>query len=149
LSPTETRGLQLLGPGGASAETGEHARDALVPLGTGSMRRVVEDLAGTGRNVIFDLPPLSAEETVLEAAAAIGSLVLVARSGHTRRDDLKQLAAMLRERNIEIRVVLLTDVPADLLAGRPAFEEAGKRWSRRMTPSTRDESLEPVVRVDG
>jgi Mrp family chromosome partitioning ATPase len=145
LSATETRGLHLLGPGGLPGEAGKRVDDALVALGSGPMRRIVEDLGRTGRNVVFDLPPLSAQETVLEAAATIGNLVLVARSGQTRRDDLKEITAMLRERDIEVRLILLTDVPSDLLSGRPAFAEPRKRWSRRPAEQQSKEPAEPVL----
>jgi uncharacterized protein involved in exopolysaccharide biosynthesis/Mrp family chromosome partitioning ATPase len=138
LSATETRGLHFLGPGTAPKPE-DAGNEALMALGGRQMRAIVRSLEQTGRRILYDLPPLAAQETVVEAAAAVGNLVIVVRSGHTRRDELKEIAEMLREREIAVRAVLLTDVPAETLSGKPVFGK--ERPNRR----ERAESIEPTL----
>lgn len=145
LTATETRGLHLLGPGTPPKQE-DAGSEALMALGGRQMRSIVKSLEQTGWRVLYDLPPLTAQETVVEAATAIGNLVIVARSGQTRRDELKEISAMLREREVEVPVVLLTDVPADLLSGRRVFEEDRRR--RRKKAQEGPESMEPRLETN-
>jgi Mrp family chromosome partitioning ATPase len=142
LSATETRGLHLLGPGTPPKQE-DAGGEALMALGGRQMRSVVKSLKQTGRHVLYDLPPLTAQETVVEAATAVGNLMIVVRSGQTRRDELKEISEMLREREIDVRVVLLTDVPAEVLSGKPVFEH--QRPKRRGRANGRAESIEPTL----
>ena len=94
---------------------------APVILGHSRFAGVVEELLRPGRNLLFDLPPLINDEIALEAAATVGSLLLVVRSGQTRRSELRDTAQTLSERGIPIRAVILTDIPKKLLRGKPPF----------------------------
>jgi receptor protein-tyrosine kinase len=143
LSATETRGLHLLGPGSLPQEEKDSSDEAIVSLGSRQMRAVVKSLENTGRRILYDLPPLAAQETVVEAAGAIGNLVIVARSGHTRRDELKEVSEMLRARDIDVRVLLLTDVPVDILSGKPVFESDRKK--HRKFAKEKTEPIEPTL----
>jgi Mrp family chromosome partitioning ATPase len=143
LVPTETRGLHLIGPGPLPAEGDGYGDGSLIALGSRQMRAIVRNLEQTGRRILYDLPPLTAQETVVEAAAAIGNIVIVARSGQTRRVELKEITEMLREREVDVHVVLLTDVPADFLSGKPVFTTDRKK--RRKGVKERPESMEPTL----
>jgi tyrosine-protein kinase Etk/Wzc len=146
LTETESRGLQIIGPGNPPPQQEGAADEALVGLGTRQMRKMVANLEKSGRHVLFDLPPLATEETSVEAAATIGNLLLVVRSGQTPRSELRETAQMLRDRGIHLRAVLLTDVPDDLLSGKPAFKPrppaTWMRWGffrrAKTTEPTRD-----------
>lgn len=106
----------------------------LVGLGSRQFRAICHTLRQTGRNIVYDLPPLGAQETVLEAAAGLGNLLLVARSGHTTRQQLRAAVDAVEERGARVHGVLVTDVPCELLEGRPLFppeQKARHRWFRR------------------
>ena len=143
LVPTETRGLHLIGPGSLPEEGDGHGDGSLIALGSRQMRAIVRSLEQTGRRILYDLPPLTAQETVVEAAAAIRNIVIVARSGQTGRDELKEITEMLREREVDVHVVLLVDVPADVLSGKPVFKTNRKK--RRKGVKERPESMEPTL----
>jgi Mrp family chromosome partitioning ATPase len=101
-------GLLATGP----CETNE----GLQLLGSRGFADLVRRLDRQGLHVVYDLPPLSTLESVTEAASAIGNVILVARSGQTRRQDLKQAALRLRAREVEIRAVAVVEVPEGLAA---------------------------------
>jgi len=108
----------------------------LSQLGSRQFRSVLETLRQSGRHLVYDLPPIGTHETVLEAAASLGNLVLVARSGQTTRVQLREAAQLLEDRGAKVWGILVTDVRADLLEGAPLFPPHGKhrkepRWSRR------------------
>ena len=145
LSATDTRGLDMLGPGMPPAGLGAASTDSLLALGTGRMRALVADLERSGRRVLFDLPPLAAQETVVEAAAEIGNLLLVVRSGRTRRSELRQTAEMLQERGASLRGVLVTDVPVELLSSKPLFDRTPPKSGRQKRTQEPQEHLEPTL----
>lgn len=124
LHDTPMPNLRVIGPGTTSDDTG------LLLLGRREMRTLAAQLGRDDLHVIYDLPPLDCAETVIEAAAAIGNLMLVVRSAHTKRAALKDLTAALTDRGIEIRVVIVTEIPDELLSGKPTFPP-------RLTPRQR------------
>ena len=106
----------------------------LVGLGSRQFRAIIDTLRQTGRHIVYDLPPLDAQETVLEAAANLGNLLLVARSGRTTRQQLREAVKALEERGAKVQGILVTDVPFELLDGRPLFPpepKARRHWFRR------------------
>lgn len=141
LAATETPGVHLLGPGVLPTAAADATSPALMALGTGQMRALIAELAQARHAVLFDLPPLDAQETVTEVALAISNVMLVVRSGQTRRTDLREFGEMLKDRGIKVRAVVLTDVPAEMLSSKPAFRTPATRQRRskaavRGTPST-------------
>jgi non-specific protein-tyrosine kinase len=101
-----------------------HNDNGLLLLGSRGFKDLAQHFDRERMHVLYDLPPLQAMESVGEAAAAVGNVMLVARSGHTRRSDLKQVTATLKAREIEIRAVVVTAIPQDLLSNKPAFASA-------------------------
>lgn len=111
----------------------------LARLGTRQFRAILDSLQQTGRHLVYDLPPIGAQETVLEAAAALGNLLLVARSGRTTRTQLREAVERLEERGAKVQAILVTDVPVELLEDRPLFyrqpqTKARRHWFRRSAP---------------
>jgi len=93
----------------------------VVRLGSRRFRAALEALRRSGRNLVYDLPPILAHETVLEAASSLGNVILVARSGQTTRVQLREAVQLLEERGAKVRGILVSDVPADSLEGAPQF----------------------------
>ncbi len=111
----------------------------LARLGSRQFRAVLDALNRSGRNLVYDLPPVGALETVLEAAVSLGNLIVVARSGRTTRGRLRATVELLEERGARVRGILVTDVPIDLLEGEPLFPSEPKpmfwtRWLSRSKP---------------
>ena len=90
-------------------------------LGSRQFRAILDTLRQSGRHLVYDLPPIGSQETVLEAAGSLGNVVLVARSGQTSRGQLRDTAQLLEDRGTKVRGILVTDVPTDLLEGNPLF----------------------------
>lgn len=81
-------------------------------------RKDLLSLTGSSRTDhyrIYDLPPLQGLEPAIELASQIGRVIVVTRSGHTRRDDLKQCIEQLDKRGIEVIASVILDVTADRL----------------------------------
>ncbi|WP_295582943.1 tyrosine-protein kinase domain-containing protein [uncultured Lamprocystis sp.] len=111
----------------------------LAGLGSRQFIAILDTLRQTGRNVVYDLPALGDQEVALEAAASLGSLLLVARSGQTTRKQLREAVGRLEERGAKVLGILVTDVPYELLDGKPLFHPEPKqpvwlRWARRFRP---------------
>lgn len=124
----------------------------LAGLGTRQFGAIFDTLRQTQRHLIYDLPPLDTQETVLEAAAALGSLLLVARSGRTTRQELRESVERLEERGAKVLGILVTDVPFELLDGRPLFrpepqKKTRLRWLRRSKPHAPHPQPEPESHV--
>lgn len=137
LAETTTPGLRLV-------EAGEPlpADDqGLLALGRRQFTTLANRLGRPGRQVLFDLPPLAAQETVLEAAAAIGNALLVVRSGRGRRADITEMVDTLAARGVNLRALVLTEVPPDLLSGKPLFEPPAK--SRKKSARGRLKPAQP------
>ena len=115
---------------------------SLAGLGSRQFRALQDTLRQTGRHLVYDLPPLGLQETVLEAAASLGNLLLVARSGQTTRHQLRNAAELIEARGAKVRGIMVTDVPVDLLEGAPLFhtkskqtkKKARRRWFSRSEP---------------
>jgi uncharacterized protein involved in exopolysaccharide biosynthesis/Mrp family chromosome partitioning ATPase len=115
-------------------EAEQPADPDLVGLGSRQFRTICDTLQQTGCHIIYDLPPLGAQETVLEAAAGLVNLLLVVRSGHSTRQQLREAVDSLEERGAKVHGVLVTDVPFELLDGKPLFPHEPKprrRWFRQ------------------
>lgn len=117
IHPSASPWLRLL-PLGTTQPEGE---ENLAALGSRPFASLVAALGPSAGHLIYDLPPLSTQETVLEAAALIGNALLVARSGQSRRTELKEAIESLRARGVEIRALAITDVPPGYLSGKPPF----------------------------
>ena len=121
LMKTDLEKLHCLGPGHAVSK-----QPASLVLGGKRMMKFISALRRFRGRVIYDLPALQGHETALEAAAAIGNVVLVLRSGWSRRADTRQLVALLQQRHINILGTLVIDVPEHYLEhNRPAAQHAG------------------------
>ena len=68
-----------------------------------------------GRYTIVDLPPLDGLEVTLELAGQLDNVLLVVRSGTTRRDDLKRTMAQFNKRGINCVATVVLDVPDERL----------------------------------
>ena len=130
LQKTDLDKLHCLGPG-------QPAKDQSIPLVLGG-RRMAKFIDGLRRfhgRVVYDLPALQGHETALEAAAAVGNVVLVLRSGWSRRAETRQLVELLNKRHINILGTLVIDVPGHYLeqkqsAGRQR-NAGGKKTEER------------------
>ncbi len=137
---TATPGLRLLEAGDPLPAEDQ----GLLALGRRQFASLAMGLAGPDRQILFDLPPLSAQETVLEAAAAIGNALLVVRSGQSRRTDINQIVDTLASRGVNLRAVVLTEIPSELMSIKPTFETSPKdgksrlRW--RFKPTQTDQA---------
>ena len=121
-------------PAGAEAGTSPtgQCRDRDLPqLGSRRFRAVLDTLRQSGRHLVYDLPPLESHESVLEAAADLGNVMLVARSGQTTRGQLREAAHLVEDRGAKVCGILVTDVRSDELDGVPLFPALDKRWDWR------------------
>jgi non-specific protein-tyrosine kinase len=64
------------------------------------LRRAVDELHRSADVVILDSPPLTEVAEALELAAAVDSVIVAVRLGHTRRDQLADLREMLVRRGV-------------------------------------------------
>jgi uncharacterized protein involved in exopolysaccharide biosynthesis len=129
--PTTNPYARLLSAGDYQDDRG------LLLLGSRGFKDLARRFKREGLHVLYDLPPVTAMESVIEAAAAVGNVLLVARSGHTRRADLKATTESLAARDIAVRAILVTGVPERLLAGKPIFRTAPPPKPRRDRKKTR------------
>jgi Mrp family chromosome partitioning ATPase len=123
--PTTNPYVRLMSAGDYDDDRG------LLLLGSRGFRDLARRFAREGQHVLYDLPPVYAMESVIEAAATIGNVLLVVRSGHTRRADLKVATQALTAREITIRAVLVTGIPDRLIAGKRTFQPAPKPKKER------------------
>ena len=96
------------------------------------MAKLITKLRQFRGHIVYDLPALQGHEMALEAAATIGNVVLVLRSGWSNRADTRQLVELLQKRHINILGTLVVDVPEHYLehnrpvaphTGNPAYED--------------------------
>ena len=106
LMKTDLEKLHCLGPGRATSK-----QPLSLVLGGKRMLKLIAGLRRFRGRVIYDLPALQGHETALEAAAAIGNVVLVLRSGWSRRAETRQLVELLQRRHINILGTWVIDVP--------------------------------------
>ena len=123
----------------------------LVRLGSRQFRTILDALRQSGRHLVFDLPPVSTHETVLEAAACLGNIVLVAHSGKTTRAELREVAQLLENRGAKICAILVTGVPDDSLEGASLFPTDRKRrkrwWWFRRSPSAAVSNADTIAPI--
>ena len=120
LMQTDLEKLHCLGPGQPVSK-----QPASLVLGGKRMMNFISALRRFRGRVIYDLPALQGHETALEAASAIGNVVLVLRSGWSRRADTRQLVALLQQRHINILGTLVIDLPDHYLEhNRPGLQRA-------------------------
>jgi uncharacterized protein involved in exopolysaccharide biosynthesis/Mrp family chromosome partitioning ATPase len=121
LMKTDIDTLHCLGPGRPVPE-----QSAPLVLGGKRMAKFIDTLRRFRGHVVYDLPALQGHETALEAAAAIGNVVLVMRSDWSLRADTRQLVELLQKRHINILGTLVIDVPDHYLEhNRPAQQHVG------------------------
>jgi uncharacterized protein involved in exopolysaccharide biosynthesis/MinD-like ATPase involved in chromosome partitioning or flagellar assembly len=121
LMKTDIDKLHCVGPGRPTSK-----QPASLLLGGKRMAKLITALRRFRGHVVYDLPALHGHETALEAAAAIGNVVLVLRSGWSRRADTRQLVELLQKRHINILGTLVIDVPEHYLEHtRPVAQHAG------------------------
>jgi succinoglycan biosynthesis transport protein ExoP len=113
LRKTDLQRLHCIGPGAATP-----GQAIPLLLGGKRMAQFIETLRGFRGRVIYDLPALNSHETALEAAAEVGNVVLVLRSGWSRRSEIRQLVELLQKRRINILGTLVVDVPDHYLEQR-------------------------------
>lgn len=124
-----------------------HNDNGLLLLGSKGFKDLAQKFDRERMHVLYDLPPFQAMESVAEAAAAVGNVMLVVRSGHTRRSDLKQISETLKAREIEIRAVIVTMIPRELLTKKPAFEQSAQepRFRRKRRDGGADDERGRIV----
>jgi len=120
LLKTDLNKLHCLVPGRSVA-------DQPVPLVLGGKRmtKFINTMRQFRGRVVYDLPALQGHETALEAAAAIGNVVLVLRSGWSRRAESRRLVGLLQKRHVNILGTLVVDVPDHYLEHRSPVARQG------------------------
>lgn len=74
-----------------------------------------------GRFTIVDLPPLEDLEVTFEMASQLDNVLLVVRSGETRRDELKKAVTQLDKRGVKCAATIVIDVPQERLESAKLF----------------------------
>ena len=92
----------------------------LLALGATDLSKFLKPFWG-GRYTIVDLPPLDGLEVTLELAGQLDNVLLVVRSGTTRRDDLKRTVAQFNKRGINCVATIVLDVPDERLESARLF----------------------------
>ena len=80
-------------------------------LGSKSMQRLIERLEHEVDIVIFQTPPVTVAVDASVLAAQTDGLLLVVRTGHTRRDRVDQAKELLERFQVNILGAILTDAP--------------------------------------
>jgi capsular exopolysaccharide synthesis family protein len=79
-------------------------------LGSRRMEAVIEQLLGEADMVLFDTPPINAVTDAAVLATKVDGVLLVFRSGNTRRERAREARRLLEKVNAHIVGVVLTDV---------------------------------------
>jgi len=82
-------------------------------LGQPEAAQAVTALGSRGRRVIVDLPPAVEDEGAFELACSVGTVVIVARQGHSSRAQLNALAKRFESRGVRIAGAVVLDVPPE------------------------------------
>lgn len=82
-------------------------------LGSRRMTEVIEQLLREADLVLFDTPPINAVTDAAVLATKVDGVLLVFRSGNTRRDRAREARQLLEKVNANIVGVVLTDVRAE------------------------------------
>ncbi|MGB0712858.1 MAG: GumC family protein [Gammaproteobacteria bacterium] len=144
LRATETRGARLIPTGrdGAPASGDLHA------LGGRSMADLIDRLKSFPGHVIYDLPPLDAQQTVVEAVRRIGNALMVVRSGQSAKPGIRTLITRLKELGVQVRVGIITDVPYELTQEAPVYDrpvKAKKDKKKKKKKPSEGERQEPKL----
>lgn len=106
LQPTAVPGLMLLTSGPLPPRPADI-------LGSRRMEQVIEMLKERADIVLFDTPPVNAVTDAAVLATKVDGVLLVFRSGVTRRDHARDARKLLEKVNAHIVGVVLTDVHPD------------------------------------
>lgn len=82
-------------------------------LGSRRMAAIIERLLQEADVVLFDTPPINAVTDAAVLATKVDGVLLVFRSGSTRRDGARDARRLLEKVNAHIVGVVLTDVRAE------------------------------------
>ncbi len=80
-------------------------------LSSSKMERLTATLKNQADIVIFDAPPVLVAVDATALATKTDGLLLVVRSGHTRRDKLEQAKQLLARSDVRLLGAVLTDSP--------------------------------------
>lgn len=80
-------------------------------LSSSRMARLITTLTSQADLVIFDAPPVLVAVDATALATKTDGLLLVVRSGHTRRDKLEQAKQLLNRSDVRLLGAVLTDSP--------------------------------------
>ncbi|MCB1734800.1 MAG: hypothetical protein H6981_07755 [Gammaproteobacteria bacterium] len=122
LGVTENRFVRVVRPNRHNAPDG----NAIHLLGSIAMADLIDRLKRFPGHVIYDLPPATGQETVVEAIRHIGNALVVVRSGQTPKPDIRDLVERLIELGVTMQATVITEVPEDLVQEKPVFEPQAK-----------------------
>ncbi len=81
-------------------------------LGSRRMTNLLEQLKGEADIVILQAPPVTVAVDASVLAAQTDGLLLVVRTGHTRRDRVEQAQELLERFRVRVLGTVLTDAPS-------------------------------------
>lgn len=96
-------------------------REAALKLSGPKMRSMMNKFSLIQGRVIVDLPPVGKEEPVFELVTETRKIVLVLKSGETRKADLRNFMARAERSGIEVLGIVLTEVHPLLIEGEQQF----------------------------
>lgn len=106
LQPTEIPNLLVLTSGPIPPRPAD-------VLGSKRMAAIIAHLRNEADMVLFDTPPINAVTDAAVLATAVDGVLLVFRSGETKRDRAHEARRLLDKVNANVVGVVLTDVKAD------------------------------------
>jgi Mrp family chromosome partitioning ATPase len=80
-------------------------------LASKKMANLLEQLKGEADIVILQAPPVTVAVDASVLAAQTDGLLLVVRTGHTRRDRVEQAQELLERFRVRVLGTVLTDAP--------------------------------------
>ncbi|MCU0520242.1 MAG: CpsD/CapB family tyrosine-protein kinase [Anaerolineae bacterium] len=80
-------------------------------LGSNKMAALLDRLQGMADVVIFQAPPVTVAVDAAVLAAQTDGLLLVVRTGHTRRDRVEQAKELLERFRVRLLGAVMTDAP--------------------------------------
>ncbi len=83
-------------------------------IGSRRMEEVIEQLKGKAEFVLFDTPPVLAVTDTPLLASKLDGVLLVVKSGATRRDSAQRAKEILARLNVRIVGVALTNAPREM-----------------------------------
>lgn len=104
---------------------GAHIKDSigLLKLGQVNLKALLSRYF-SDRFSFIELPPALGLEVSLEQASLVGRAIIVTRSGHTRRKDIKQYLDQLQKRGITCLGLVLNDVAPSRMSISNEFNES-------------------------